>query len=85
MVLTKTQINAIKNDFYKRVADKDPDSVNGSIHHEARLVWETIVNSSDEHSPTGKEMFPKWIDQAHDLTDDWFFKIIEGELERRFE
>ncbi|MFC1713937.1 TIGR04255 family protein [Candidatus Poribacteria bacterium] len=49
------------------------------------LIWETIVDSSDENSPTNKEMFSEWIDQAHELTDDWFFKIIEGELERRFE
>ena len=48
MVLTKTQINAIKNDFYKRVADKDPDRVDGSIHHEAKLVWETIVNAVEK-------------------------------------
>jgi uncharacterized protein (TIGR04255 family) len=28
--------------------------------------------------------FSKWLDEAHDLTDEWFFKMIEGELERRF-
>ncbi len=49
------------------------------------LIWEMIVDSSEENSPGNKEIFLKWIDQAHDLTDDWFFKIIEGELERRFE
>ena len=49
------------------------------------LIWETIVDSSGENSPSSKEMFPEWIDQAHELTDDWFFKIIAGELERRFE
>jgi uncharacterized protein (TIGR04255 family) len=28
--------------------------------------------------------FANWIDAAHAITDDWFFKLIEGELERRF-
>jgi uncharacterized protein (TIGR04255 family) len=28
--------------------------------------------------------FEKWLDAAHAVTDDWFFKLIDGELERRF-
>lgn len=27
----------------------------------------------------------EWAIKAHDLTHDWFFKIIEGDLEKRFE
>ena len=49
------------------------------------LIWEITVHSSGKDSPKSKEAIPTWIDQAHDLTDDWFFKLIEGELERRFE
>ena len=64
----------------------DPDKTwtkdDGKIN---ALIWETIVDSSGEHSPRNREAIPEWIDQAHKLTDDWFFKTIEGELERRFE
>jgi hypothetical protein len=28
--------------------------------------------------------FGGWIDAAHEITDEWFFKLIEGELERSF-
>ena len=49
------------------------------------LIWETMIDSLGESSPTDKDAIPKWIDQAHELTDDWFFKIIEGELQREFE
>lgn len=49
------------------------------------LVWETMVQSSGNDAPTAKEEIVKWVKAAHDLTDDWFFKIIEGELKKRFE
>ncbi|MBI5195246.1 MAG: TIGR04255 family protein [Nitrospirae bacterium] len=46
------------------------------------LIWETMVQS------TNKQVSMKiadWLNDAHNLTDDWFFKLIAGELERRFE
>lgn len=49
------------------------------------LMWETIVISSGEDVVHRKEEIMKWIDESHNLTGDWFFKIIEGELEKRFE
>ncbi len=48
------------------------------------LIWETIVHSRGEDIPSMPQMFERWVDEAHAITDDWFFKIIEGELERRF-
>lgn len=49
------------------------------------LIWETMVQSIAEDVPKTKEEIAIWIKGAHDLTDDWFFKLIEGELLRRFE
>ena len=49
------------------------------------LIWETMVQSEENATPTTKKMITAWIKDAHDLTDDWFFKMIEGELMRRFE
>lgn len=49
------------------------------------LIWETQVQSIDEDVPRDKNEINAWIDEAHKLADDWFFKMIEGELLRRFE
>jgi len=49
------------------------------------LMWETMVQSLGEDTPKVKNRITVWVTEAHDLTDDWFFKMIEGELLRRFE
>jgi uncharacterized protein (TIGR04255 family) len=46
------------------------------------LIWETMVQSTKEQVPGN---IADWLNDAHNLTDDWFFKLIAGELERRFE
>lgn len=48
------------------------------------LLWETLVESKGDDVPPMPKGFANWIDAAHTITDDWFFKLIEGELERRF-
>jgi len=51
------------------------------------LLWETMVRSVSQDLPNkGKfpEKIQEWLTDAHNLTDDWFFKLIEGELLRRF-
>lgn len=48
------------------------------------LLWETLVESKGESAPIMPKGFAGWIDAAHTITDEWFFKLIEGELERRF-
>jgi uncharacterized protein (TIGR04255 family) len=49
------------------------------------LIWETIVNSIGNDIPQSEGEIINWLDKSHDLTHDWFFKIIDGELLRRFE
>ena len=49
------------------------------------LIWETVVQSTNEQVLQMPEKLTEWLNDAHTLTDDWFFKLIEGELERRFE
>lgn len=48
------------------------------------VVWETTVQSAEGDLPEMPKDFEGWLDAAHKITDDWFFKMIEGELERRF-
>ncbi|MEZ5357349.1 MAG: TIGR04255 family protein [Candidatus Zixiibacteriota bacterium] len=48
------------------------------------LIMETNVQYINEHELT-REVIEKWTNEAHNLTHKWFFKMIEGELRKRFE
>jgi len=48
------------------------------------IIWETTFESAGEDVPEMPNAFEQWVEDAHRITDDWFFKMIEGELERRF-
>lgn len=56
----------------------------GTHHDKPALIWEIAVRSQEIDLPTMPGGFGKWIESAHRFTDDWFFNLIEGELERRF-
>lgn len=56
----------------------------GQKNNAPALVWETTVESAGDDLPHMPNAFEGWLDAAHEITDDWFFKMIEGELERRF-
>jgi len=48
------------------------------------LIWETNVLTVGKEVPAGKDGILRWVQSAHTLTDDWFFKTISGELLGRF-
>lgn len=48
------------------------------------LIWEILVQTRGDQLAGFPDTFSAWLKKAHDLTDDWFFKLIEGDLERRF-
>lgn len=48
------------------------------------LMWETMVQSASEDIPRVKDRIVEWAEEAHNLTNDWFFKLIEGPLLGRF-
>ena len=56
----------------------------GNKKAEKALVWETLVSSAGPQVPSIPEGFPNWLTSAHGITHDWFFKLIEGELEKEF-
>jgi len=56
----------------------------GERRKKRSIVWETVVQSMNEELPSLPRGFKSWIASAHAITDDWFFKLIEGELERKF-
>ncbi|NBB96463.1 MAG: TIGR04255 family protein [Planctomycetes bacterium] len=48
------------------------------------LIWETGLHTEGGDLPTMPDGFEGWLDQSHVLVNDWFFKMINGELHRRF-
>lgn len=48
------------------------------------LFWENIVNSNNESSVNNGTEIRQWVSKAHNLLDDWFFKLIEGDLLKEF-
>lgn len=54
----------------------------GSHMSQPALIWETLVQAG--HIPAIPNGFPKWLEEAHNLIDDWFFRLIDGELKERF-
>lgn len=49
------------------------------------LIWETTVRSTGTDVPTMPEGFAGWIESAHKITHEWFFRLIAGELQKEFE
>jgi uncharacterized protein (TIGR04255 family) len=49
------------------------------------LIWETFTYTTTKQLFSDPDSIVAWADQAHDLIEDWFFKLIDGELIRRFE
>jgi len=49
------------------------------------LIWETGFQLTEVNVPNTQEEILKWVNEAHDLVHNWFFKVIEGKLERMFE
>ena len=48
------------------------------------LVWETHISSENGDLPPMPSELANWLEAAHGLTHDWFFKLIKGDLLRRF-
>jgi uncharacterized protein (TIGR04255 family) len=59
--------------------------VRGKRKETDALIWEIMVESVSEDVPKVQNEIADWVKEAHNLTDDWFSKLIEGELSRRFE
>jgi uncharacterized protein (TIGR04255 family) len=48
------------------------------------LVWDLSVIAAASRAPALDERFAGWLDQAHEVMEEWFFALIAGELEARF-
>jgi uncharacterized protein (TIGR04255 family) len=48
------------------------------------IIWENMVISRQEHVPQNLDAFDSWIQEAHAITDRWFFALCRGELLKSF-
>jgi len=48
------------------------------------VMWAIGVQSINKDLPKMPGQFSVWLKAAHVITDNWFFNLIEGELERRY-
>jgi uncharacterized protein (TIGR04255 family) len=58
--------------------------VRGEKNKRPALIWETVVQSIKTDVPNTKKEMQEWAEKSHDLTHNWFFKLIEGELLEEF-
>lgn len=49
------------------------------------LIWESTFRSMGDDLPKMPEDFAGWVNGAHKAVNDWFFKLIEGDLRRQFQ
>jgi uncharacterized protein (TIGR04255 family) len=69
---------------------KDPNGVvqmkyaTGKKAEAHALIFELLVQTAGQDVPPMPQGFEVWSEKAHEIIEDWFFKLIEGELERRF-
>jgi uncharacterized protein (TIGR04255 family) len=58
---------------------------NGLKETKSSVIWETTIVSKQEDVPTTPEQFATWLDDAHEISDKWFFTLTRGQLLHRFE
>lgn len=56
----------------------------GGVNDVEALVWETQVQSSESDVPGSQNALIQWVNKAHDLTHDWFYKMIDGDLMEKY-
>ncbi len=48
------------------------------------IIWETVIQSTDDDVPVMQDDFAEWLEAAHRKTDYIFFTLIKGDLEDEF-
>jgi uncharacterized protein (TIGR04255 family) len=55
----------------------------GQRNGDPAVIWEISVQSSDQ-VPAGLDSVGSWTNDAHEIVDDWFFKLVAGELLEKY-
>lgn len=57
----------------------------GQKNRNPAVIWETIITSAKDDVLDMPSQFKNWLSDAHGISHDWFFKLIDGDLKRRFQ
>jgi uncharacterized protein (TIGR04255 family) len=57
----------------------------GMIQNVPSLIWETCVQTTPDKVPAIPDGFSEWVENAHTVTHNLFFKLIDGELREQFD
>jgi uncharacterized protein (TIGR04255 family) len=83
-------LNPVKLDCHATFSSKDPMGVirirfaSGHKGNIPALIWELVFETHQDDLPELPHGFAAWMNAAHQIIEDWFFKLIAGDLERRF-
>lgn len=56
----------------------------GMRDNKPSVIWENMVVSGEGHVPKEPAAFDSWFDEAHTMTDRWFFALCRGSLLTEF-
>jgi len=56
----------------------------GHIDKSPALIWELVFQTQQDDLPGLPQGFSAWMTAAHQVIEEWFSKLIAGDLERRF-
>lgn len=91
--LFETQVQKLPKGFDCRFSFNctKPESIinlrlaRGKSHNHEALIWETFITTSLANMPELPQGIETWLEGSHNILEEWFFKLIEGDLLRSFE
>ena len=57
----------------------------GKVKNIQSIIWITTVRSLDDNAPKTIKGIENWLEEAHAVSDKWFFTLARGELMNKFE
>jgi uncharacterized protein (TIGR04255 family) len=57
----------------------------GESDNRTGILWQLIIRTHPDFVPNSAEGIISWVNDAHGVVDDWFFKLARGELMKTFD
>lgn len=54
--------------------------IKGKSDDKDAIIWETNIHSEGKEVPVVPDGFPKWLEAAHVVAEEWFFRLVEYNL-----
>ena len=49
------------------------------------IIWEITIQSNEDNISDIPSQLGQWLEEAHSVSHNWFFTLVEGDLLRSFE